>query len=522
MWPALKRRYFVSDAETDPFLHGRVPNPFVWGTYDGRDFDVWWEDGAGFVEWLAEQDRIAYAHNGGRFDWVFMAEFLSPDQRIGLIDGRLARAKLGNCELRDSWLLYPTALAGYHKEKFNYDKMEAPVRERHRDEIVEYLRSDCLYLWELLEAFWAEHGRYPLTLPQASVKALGRIQGVRIPTGRETFDELFRPWYFGGRCQAFKTGSWDSWRGEIVDINSAYPHAMKTLEHPWGFRFRESKTMPPEPELPHSLIMLRGISNGALPQRSRDSRTPLQYPDGDGIFFATGHEVIAGLETGTLRIDRVLRAYTPEQTMRFDGFVDHYWQQKIAAKKSGDEARTYCAKITLNGLYGKFAQDPRRFLDWRLVRPIEATGWTQRVPLGPNYAVAEPSKSGRFYNVATAASITGAVRAKLWRAICESRDVRYCDTDSLICGQACVARGEGLGQWGSEGLVSSLHVAGRKLYAAQLRDGTSKLASKGVRLTFDEIREVARGGSVEWRNPAPSLGLLREPGWVSRTVQRKV
>ena len=44
----------------------------------------------------------------------------------------------------------------------------------------------------------------------------------------------------------------------------------------------------------------------------------------------------------------------------------------------------------------------------------------------------QDEKAKKFFNLATAASITGFVRAKLWRAICECDRPFYCDTDSLI------------------------------------------------------------------------------------------
>ena len=120
----------------------------------------------------------------------------------------------------------------------------------------------------------------------------------------------------------------------------------------------------------------------------------------------------------------------------------------------------------------------------------------------------------RFYNVATAASITGFVRAYLWRHICAIRknggEVLYCDTDSI----AAIGKipkdmkiGKELGEWGNDGDFRLAAIAGKKLYAFQRRDGTWKTAHKGVMIEPEDIVKVARGGEVKYQRAAPSFGI---------------
>jgi hypothetical protein len=99
-----------------------------------------------------------------------------------------------------------------------------------------------------------------------------------------------------------------------------------------------------------------------------------------------------------------------------------------------------------------------------------------------------------FYNVATAASITGYVRAMLWRTICASDGVLYCDTDSLICERFAGDIGPNLGQWSLECNVSAAYIAQRKMYALksdefddEKQDYKWKTASKGVQLSVEQI-----------------------------------
>ena len=69
---------WVADCETDPFKYGDVPEPFIWGIFDGVNY---WEflgtglyhtctvdDIARVVDFLRDKEIILYAHNGGKFD----------------------------------------------------------------------------------------------------------------------------------------------------------------------------------------------------------------------------------------------------------------------------------------------------------------------------------------------------------------------------------------------------------------------------------------------------------------------
>lgn len=132
-------------------------------------------------------------------------------------------------------------------------------------------------------------------------------------------------------------------------------------------------------------------------------------------------------------------------------------------------------------------------------------------------------KQKRYYNVATAASITGFVRAYLWRAICASSGVIYCDTDCIVASDVRGVKFDGaeLGAWDIEARSSYGGFAGKKLYAIQKSDGEFKTASKGVKLTHKEILAVAKGQEVTYKNDAPTF---RRKGkkpvtFVERTVK---
>lgn len=162
------------DCETDPFKRGRIPHPFAWGLQTEESFRCFWGVGreAEICDAIAAlpKETLIYAHNGGRFDFHYFVPWFDPGESLMLIRGRIARCTIRGRELRDSWLLIPEALAATgQKSSIDYWKMEAGEREKYRDEITDYLRQDCLGLYQLIAAFHGEHGRLPLTLPSAAL-----------------------------------------------------------------------------------------------------------------------------------------------------------------------------------------------------------------------------------------------------------------------------------------------------------------------------------------------------------------
>src|SRR5579863_9822314 len=146
------RKIYVLDAETDPFLAGRIPEPFLWGLYDGENYEEFTETAA-VVARLENEKAVVYAHNGGRFDYHYLRDYINSDDPIMLIGGRLAKFKIGICEFRDSMNLFTFRLEAYQKEKIDYNLMEKGVRDEpaNKETISRYLRSDCENLFNLIQ-----------------------------------------------------------------------------------------------------------------------------------------------------------------------------------------------------------------------------------------------------------------------------------------------------------------------------------------------------------------------------------
>lgn len=497
----------VIDFETDPFEFGKVPEPFACGYYDADTYQEFW--GADCVVQLMdflkdEPPKVIYAHNGGKFDFYFLLDYL--DEKLMLINGRISRATILNDlhELRDSFLILPMPLKTHGKKVISYRKFRKQFREKYKRDILNYLKYDCESLFDWVKRFRDLYGN-GLTLAGAAFKQLKQTD---YPTGNtyEEFDSFFRPFYFGGRVQCFKVGAHYG-QFKYVDINSAYPFAMMS-KHWCGSRYTEQFVIPKTGDF---FAHIKAISRGCLPIKV-DGK--LFFPNDNIVreYKVTGWEVLAGLETATLDIVEVIRIYKPAFTASFSEYVDKFFALKKAAEERGDDTERTFAKLMLNSCYGKFGQDGRKFEEFAITgfgMFPEGGDWKPYADTETGHSIySKSAPSETFYNVATAASITGFVRAYLWHAICKSDGVLYCDTDAILCETFNGDVGDKLGQWDVEAEPVEVYIAQRKMYALKMADGKTKKACKGVRLSFNQIKNgVLTKENVNFKRAAPAFSL---------------
>lgn len=523
----MQRKISVADSETDPFQFGRVPSPFIWGWYDGSEFHHF-TDTRAFVEFCAEREQICYMHNGGKFDFHFLHEFMRPMEPIKVINGRIAAFKIGDCEFRDSYCILPVPLAAHDKTEIDYAIFEAAERNKPHNwrAIVNYLRDDCRSLFDFVGRYIDQFG-LNITLASGALKTWRAMTDAEPPKSTPDFYDEFKPYYYGGRVEAIEPG--EHRRPLLMaDINSAYPYAMLS-DHPYGSAYYRADEIPPRDKLHKSFISLRAESRGAFPYRGRDGS--LSFPRDGEIreFHVTGHELLAAEETGALAVDDILGSYTFFESVTFREYVQRFYKEKYEAKARGDKAAELLAKLHLNSLYGKFGANPREYREYTICDPADIVAACEYYDydldsIAGIWAVLRrpiPDHAMHFYNVATAASVTGFVRAMLWRAICDVKRPLYVDTDSIICDDlGHLEIGRDLGQWDIEVNAQYAAIAGKKMYAIQSHDGSWKSASKGVRLSPAEIVKVARGETVKYESAAPTFSLSKPPSFITRSIAR--
>ena len=267
----------------------------------------------------------------------------------------------------------------------------------------------------------------------------------------------------------------------------------------------------------------------------KDENGSLRFPHGRGFWKCSIHEFNAGLEAGTIKVDKIIKTWDFLERASFAEFIDHYYSMRLAARAAGDDVNTLFYKLIMNSAYGKFAQNPRDFKEYQFsdispdgrFRGPKKQCWCTNAPhcnCGGWRIACEPTSTYMmwakpvtrhkdygirrgWHNFANTTSITGAARSLLLRAIVQCDTPLYCDTDSLICKdlKGVEIHEKNLGAWKLEKVGSKIAIAGKKMYSIWQNGNCVKTACKGVKLTPDEIAAVASGDEVEYRSPAPQM-----------------
>jgi DNA polymerase type B, organellar and viral len=531
------------DCETDPFKKGRDnPLPFLWGAYC-RALNRYetFSFGRQVLDFFSERRCCVYAHNGGRFDFHYLREGFESEQQILIINGRISKFRVGKAEFRDSFSLLPIPLSAYQKDKVDYTLFEPDVRElpENKKMIEDYLRSDCVNLAELLHEFTTRFGR-PLTQAGCAMSYYIRhYRNGEKPRQTAAQFERYKPYFFGGRVECFKAG-YGTTDFKIVDKNSAYPHAMLS-EHPLSPVGAVLDDIPAEIE--QCLISLTGVSEGALPYR--EANGGLIFPRDKEVraYHVTGWELKKALDLKLVRIDQITQVHFFPETQNFRGYIDHFYQERIAAKARGDKAGDLFAKLFMNSCYGKFASDPSKYHDFMIIAPdriaaMSEAGWMQYKPWGDGRWLCyqpQPVERHWYYNIATAASITGYVRAGLLDDLNQAVGLLYCDTDSISAEKVDrLAIGPRLGEWKLELECDEYAITGKKMYAFRSAfdqhwnkkenvydypKGAYKIACKGVDLDASEIIRASKGETVLYEPEVPTYSITRpNPVLINRSV----
>lgn len=491
--------------------------PFVFGLYTGNEY-FQFDNPEKFVEFIKDKRVKIYAHNGGKFDYYFLLDWIEPFSEMLVINGRISKFKIGDAEFYDSYSLFPLPLSAYKKDEFDYEKMREENRDNFKDEISKYLKADCVYLYELLQRFFDEYG-INITLASAAFKYWQKLESIKRPkSGKKLFDEI-HPFYYGGRVQCFEKGI-INFPFKVIDINSAYPSAM-LHSHPFGTGYSVLENLPEnKEEIQRAFIKLKCVAHGCFPKRKEAGG--LSFPDSDTpeIFHVTGWEYLSALKNGLISDIEILEVFTFYEKINFKNYVNHFFQRKLNAQKEGDKAGRLMAKLFLNSLYGKFGMNsehhkkhfiiPTKFLkmfadlNFTVIREIKNDCTIVCCDL-----TAE-EKEQKYINLAVSASITGYVRAYMMDSLASVDHPLYCDTDSIACtGTKNLKISDKLGDWDLEGEFVKGAIAGKKLYAFIAKNGEEKIASKGVKLSSEEIFSIAEGEQVVYQKESPTFGLKK-------------
>jgi hypothetical protein len=512
---------------------------------------------------------LIYAHNGGRFDYLkFMG--MIRDKAV-YKNGRLYEFKMKGMDhiFRDSYPLVPMKLEQFNKDVFDYAHLKKDEREQYRTQIVRYCLSDCVNLMELIVRLHEKWGRKALTIGQVAKRKIKELYDIG-QLGPQ-MDAQLRPFFRGGFCGLLAGPGVFASRSDApihnYDVNSMYPYTMAHFEHPTGaasdyyFRTAEHFDMRHEHITEDTCFLDLTAPRGSFLDITLCE--PDLQPDEPELarYRISIHEWKA-FDAAKAYCHRDIRFHVLVDCVKrqnFRQFVEeNYAAKKLASQRLVElDARGQkgtrewydqlvereSTKLLLNNAYGKFAEDPSKYEDYFFYSDSEDHDCTNdqlafRYPLADSswlHIYRKPSAANRYFNVGTAASITGAARAVLMQAIDASIDPLYCDTDSLINrgfkhGVDIMRAGirfddSELGAWKYEGSIDQIAIVARKLYSWRGMDGKNRIKAKGANtydLTHEQMCELALdpNKSLENWSRAPRFRLDGRQEYILRHLRQ--
>jgi hypothetical protein len=207
-----------------------------------------------FIEYLLYQRdfKVAYAHNGGRFDFILLLQYLEKscnlkDVRI-LVSGSssicwvLQTTDGFELTLVDSFFLLRSSLKKLtnsypidHKKDDITGTTPEQLRKKNYSDYVKYLTNDTLALFDLLKYFkvkiFKDFGidKMPISAPSLGMKVFRRHLKRIIYTPKAPKLKAFERESLWGGLVVVKPGKYQV---RCFDINSLYPTAMTSFKYP--------------------------------------------------------------------------------------------------------------------------------------------------------------------------------------------------------------------------------------------------------------------------------------------------
>jgi len=338
-------------------------------------FDTWVE----FYCFLEKKNKISeyqnfIAHGGGRFDYISMLYELLPETQkseVIMSNSLIICCSISDFKHRitfqDSILVLQRSLkdlcksfnVDVPKQDINIERIEEIFHE-NREEFDFYLDCDCTSLYEICIKFMRimQIHRFPFTIASFAMNQfLSKYQdesldnnhiNTQVAEQKEHLNhEFYQKCYGGGRVEVFRKGIHD--HIYCYDVNSLYPSMMKFYDFP----------LPPRIVTGYYSEDEMGIFPVSFIQHDRSIPPFFWSKSGNGMeFIYEGAGVYTSVEIEEAKKYGIYMTIGSgirflKRGKIFAKFVDHYYNLRL---KNMENALNLICKLTLNSLYGKFAE----------------------------------------------------------------------------------------------------------------------------------------------------------------------
>lgn len=382
----------------------------------------------------------------------------------------------------DTLNYYPKALA-HIGEQLGYSKLSWPGFDASDETMATYCRRDVEITERLMVdtlRCWVESDAgvfQPTSAMLALTSFRHKLPKTKRPAGdptivlddRDGWQVMERDAYYGGQVTAFyvgrvspdvlpdgsganyrRVGDSDPPRGPLylLDVRSLYPAVMRDRKFPFK---RDRPLRNPEPAELLAMMSTYGaiarirISSDSDEYTLRTDRGQLQAV-GDFDTCLCGPELERALRAG--HVSRVYEAQTYCMDYLFRDWVDSWLKVRDDADRVGDKLRSDYAKLIMNSLSGKFAQQGKHWKERHDITPPEDYGhWVEvdrdggtRTNFRAVAGVTQEQVMGdppwyTFPSISAYVTAIGREHMRWLRAQCPPRSVLYQATDSLLVTQ---------------------------------------------------------------------------------------
>jgi hypothetical protein len=474
------------------------------GIYDGEEY-IFCPDLESLVNGILKRKYsgyIFYSHYGGGYDLRFILDFVMKNLRdqydIDIIEthGLIIALDIYTKNYKHHWRFYDS----FQIMKGGLDKLTKVFGVQHQKlsetvdrknlsdtpETREYLKHDCIGLYEVLEKFYkiplVEGTGHKVTTSSLAMAVFRSkyLKDTRLYKLSPDKEEFVRSGYYGGRNEIFKmTGK----NVNEYDVNSMYVSAMlKPLPCGTGGWWTEGYDLEDTDMGAFIYATVKCPDSLHIPLLPAKYKGKLLFPSGEftGVFYSA--ELAQARKLGyNIQIHQALVFPVHPFLAEYAGDC---W--RIRQDNPGDNPLNITAKLLGNGLYGKFAQKRER--DSLVFEPdfeaAAAQGWTPVMPEYDLWRKPTYSESSQILPYISAA-ITSYSRLNLHEYLnIYPEKVCYCDTDSVFIEDEELPTGKGLGELKHENHHNRFIAIQPKFYLCEKSDGSVKCRAKGF--TFDK------------------------------------
>lgn len=497
----------------------------VGGFYDGEQFRHFGKLDS-FFQFLKNNYSVPgkiFAHYGGQYDFLFLLRHAyAKGYKVGTIIPRGSgilcfdvRIGSRSFSFYDSSALLSFSLkrltdnfqVDVKKGEIDYDKIKVITPE-----LLEYLKSDCIGLWQVLERFYStefiQEAGPAVTIASQAMRVMQNYLTKPLHSLSDEVDGFVRKGYFGGRTEIFRpVFEGNSWQQlHCYDVNSLYPTQMHREDFPNKFRkwtrsmgdsklgfYEATVTVPKREYLPilgsvykKKLLFPVGTFRGVW------SSLELRYAEEQGVTIEKIHKGAEFYNGGRV----------------FKEFVESIYSIREHSNK--DSVDNQVAKLILNSSYGKLAIRRKKENIISISHEDEFYNYEpwRELKCGKKniMLVKKPTTLKTFSNVAMGAWVTAAGRIHMHRIMKPIQNsIYYMDTDSIFTTKQ-LQSGAGLGALKHEYSVNRACFLLPKTYLCE--GDTKKIVMKGFDskkikdFTFEDFYATLNG----------EMGLLKISG----------